>query len=260
MNAKDLSLSENGSRTSYLSRLLDVLDVAITHERVPLPMSEIAAEAHVPVSTASRLLALLCRNGFLVPLPRAGYAAGPRMLHVAVRALEQLHDADRLKAAVHDLARQTGESVSAGLLVGDQIVLVARQEPDHQSLRAVARVGDIIAPHTSAMGKAVLSRLPATRQLAVVGTAVGDRATATLAELAHELTAARADGYAVDEGTYTVGLRCRAAALLDRDGHAVGGLSIAGPAARFTHDQAQATLPALGSQIARLSLTPRSTA
>ncbi|WP_028921974.1 IclR family transcriptional regulator [Pseudonocardia acaciae] len=247
------------ARPSYLARLLDVIDVAVTHERAPLPMSEIAAAAGVPVSTASRLLGLLGEHGFLVQLPDAGYAAGPRLLRVAMGAIERLRDTDRLKAAVEALSDQAGESASAGLLVGDEIVLVARKEPTH-SLRAVARVGDIIAPHTSAMGKAILSRLPAQRRAAVLRAAVGEDADATLDRLEEELATATADGYAVDEGTFTVGLRCRAAPLLDGDGHAVGGLSIAGPAARFTPEHAESCLPALRAQVAALSPTPRSTA
>jgi DNA-binding IclR family transcriptional regulator len=258
MNESAVPLSgTTESRTSYLGRLLDVLEVAVTHERVPLQMTDIAAASGVPTSTASRLVALLVERGFLVALPGSGYVAGPRMLHVAVRALDQVHEADRLKAAVEALSERTGESVSAGLLVGDEIVLVARQEPEH-SLRAVARIGDIIAPHTSAMGKAVLCRLPAHRQEAVLRAAVGDDAAEVLRSMQEELAAARADGYAVDEETYSVGLRCRAAPLLDRDGHAVGGMSIAGPAARFTRGEATACVPALLAEADRLSPKSRS--
>jgi IclR family acetate operon transcriptional repressor len=94
----------------------------------------------------------------------------------------------------------------------------------------------------------------------VIRAAIGDGVDEALAGLTDELAQATADGYAVDEGTYTVGLRCRAAALLDRNGHAVGGLSIAGPAARFTPQRAEESLPALRAQVATLSLTPRSTA
>ncbi|WP_158578637.1 IclR family transcriptional regulator [Spongiactinospora rosea] len=254
MNATPLPLSGNESRTSYLARLLDVMDVAVTHERVPLQLGEIATAAGVPMSTASRLLSLLVERGMLIQLGKSGYAPGPRLLHMAVRTLDQVHGTDRLKDAVETLSEATGESVSAGVLVGDQIVLVARKEPDH-SLRAVARIGDIITPHTSAMGKAVLSRLPAERRLALVAAAVGDGAAeSTLAVLHAELATATADGFAIDEESYAVGLRCRATALLDRAGHAVGAISIAGPAARFTRENATACVPALLAEAARLSL------
>ncbi|MCF6476911.1 hypothetical protein FAF44_52675, partial [Nonomuraea sp. MG754425] len=188
----------------------------------------------------------------------SGYAAGPRLLHLAVRTLDQVHAADRLKASVETLAEQTGESATAGLLVGNEIVLVARKEPAH-SLRAVARVGDVLHPHTSAMGKAVLAMLPTPRQLDILRTAVGEHAEQALTDTHAELATAREQGFAVDEESYAIGLRCRAAAILDRSGHAVGGISIAGPAARFTRENANACVPALLAETRRLSLETRST-
>ncbi|MBF8185290.1 IclR family transcriptional regulator [Nonomuraea sp. K274] len=237
--------------------MLDVLDVAVTHDRAPLQLGEIAAAAGVPPSTASRLVGLLVERGFLVQMDRSGYSAGPRLVHLAVRTLDQMHAADRLKAAVESLAEQTGESASAGLLVGDQIVLVARKEPAH-SLRAVAHVGDVLNPLTSAMGKAVLAMLPVRRQLEIVRATVGEQAEQALRETREELATARSEGFAVDEESYAVGLRCRATAILDRSGHAVGGISIAGPAARFTRENANACVPALLAEAGRLSLEMRS--
>jgi IclR family acetate operon transcriptional repressor len=257
MNAKTVPVSGSESRTSYLARLLDVMDIAVTHDRAPLQLGEIATAAGVPVSTASRLVALLVERGFLVQVAKSGYAAGPRLLHMALHTLDQMHEADRLKTAVDVLAEATGESASAGLLVGNEIVLVARREPEH-SLRAVARVGDVITPHTSAMGKAILSMLPAERQATVLRTAVGDQAAEVLGEVEAELAAARSAGFAVDEESYAVGLRCRAAAILDRSGHSVGGISIAGPAARFTRESANACVPTLLAEARRLSLETRS--
>lgn len=243
-------------QASYLGRLLDVLDATITAQDAP-NLSEIAEAAGTPLSTTSRLVALLTEKGFLLQGDGGRYSAGPRLTHVALRVLDQFHDTDRLVAATRALSAGSGESVSAGLLVGDSIVLVARTE-SQQSLRAVARVGDIITPHTSALGKAILAGLPEERRVRLVRTAAGDDAAAILDDLAGELAAARAAGYAVDEETYTVGLRCRAAAIRDRTGRAVGGLSIAGPAARFTLDTAAKAVPALLDRVDALSFSPRS--
>jgi IclR family acetate operon transcriptional repressor len=252
-----LPLSGSTAKPSYLSRLLDVLELAVTDDAARRSLSQLAATAGVPLSTASRLVSLLVDRGLLHALPGGGFGAGPRMMHLAVRALAQLRDGDRLESAVRSLAEQTGESVSAGLLVGDGIVLVARQEPDH-ALRAVARVGDIVTAHTSAMGKAILAHLPAERQLALIRRELGEGAEDALAQLHEEVQTIRAEGFSVDEETYTPGLRCRAAALLGRDGVAVGGLSIAGPAARYTQEKATADLPALRAEADRVSLVVRS--
>lgn len=238
-----------------MGRLLDVLDASVT-AAAPPTVTEIADAAGTPLSTTSRLVALLSEKGFL--MQAAGrYTAGPRLIHVALRVLDQIHDTDRLVAATKKLSASSGESVSAGLLVGDSIVLVARTE-SAQSLRAVARVGDIINPHTSALGKAILSRLPREQGLRLVRTTAGDDAERLLDDLDGELANARETGYAIDEEMYTVGLRCRAAAIRGHDGRAVGGISIAGPSARFTLEAAAEVVPELLESVGQLSVHPRS--
>jgi IclR family acetate operon transcriptional repressor len=150
-----------------------------------------------------------------------------------------------LDAVARHIASQVPESVSAGLLVGDEIVLVARKEPAH-SLRIVARVGDVIPPHTSAMGKAILAFLDDRRRNAVLAHAVGrDRAADVAAGLADELAEVRSTGFARDEEMYAVGQRCRAVPLISAHAGVYGGLSIAGPTPRFSQSQADEAIPAL---------------
>jgi IclR family acetate operon transcriptional repressor len=103
------------------------------------------------------------------------------------------------------------------------------------------------------MGKAILARLGPERQLAVLRNAVGPDAGRIRDELAGELETIRVHGYALDEETYSPGLRCRAAAFLDEDGLAVGGISVAGPAARFSFEKATECLPMLRTLVDELS-------
>lgn len=255
MNGSSLPLS-GSPKASYLGRLLDVLDAAVTAPEAPT-VSAVAEAAGTPLSTTSRLVALLTERGFLIQAD-GRYTAGPRLTHVALRVLDQIHDTDRLVTATRTLSESSGESVSAGLLIGDSIVLVARTESE-QSLRAVARVGDIIAPHTSALGKAILASLPPDRRLQLVHAAAGDDAPRLLDELTDELGGTEQTGVAFDEETYTIGLRCRAAAIRGRDGQAIGGLSVAGPAARFTVDTAESVVPQLLDCADQLSVNPRRT-
>lgn len=57
----------------------------------------------------------------------------------------------------------------------------------------------------------------------------------------------------MDEETYSPGLRCRAAAFLDEEGSAIGGISVAGPAARFSFEKATECLPLLRTKVNELS-------
>lgn len=239
---------------SYLGRFLDLVDAVAGAPEQGLTLSQLAVDSHVPVSTASRLARLLETRGLASRLPDKRFVPGPALVALGLRSLRLL-PTEHYGAAVAALGRATGESVSVGVLVGEEIVLVARHESEHR-LRVVATIGDVIAPHRSAMGKAVLSHVSDERRDAILRRAVGDDAAAVAAELADELAQATANGYACDEEVFAVGLRCRAAPLLGADGEAYGAISIAGPASRFSVDLADGCVPQLLAETHRIGGVP----
>lgn len=242
------------ARVSYLARLLDVLEAVGAEREAPAGVSEIAHATGIPVSTVSRLLALLAERRFVRRLPRSRYGLGVEIHRMALRGLTTLVDLEALEATVRKLAMATGESASAGLLIDDRIVLVARRESEHR-LRITARVGDVVDPHLSAMGKAVLAHLDEARRLDVLGAAVGEDAGSVLDDLADELDLVRGEGFARDEETYAPGLRCRAAPILGPAGVALGAISVAGPAGRFTPTAANDAMPLLIGETTTLSMS-----
>jgi DNA-binding IclR family transcriptional regulator len=240
-------------KTSHMRRLLDLLELAVVSEDGPLSLTDISVQAHVPLSTTSRLLAQLVSWGFLLDNGSGQFVPGARLVRMSVMITAHLQSPDVLLRSTRALSAATGESVTAGLLIKDTMMIVARTESEHP-LRSVNRVGELISPVTAALGKAVMSRLPQERQLKVLKAAGFDDAATQLQAIRDELTTAAEGRYAVDEGTFAAGLRCRAVAILDRHGMAVGGLSIGGPAARFTREAADAAIPLLLKEADRLSL------
>ena len=240
-------------RVSYLARLLDVLEEVGAEPEAPPSVSEIAQATGIPLSTVSRLLALLGERGFVRRLPRSRYGIGVGIYRMALAGLSALVDVEALEQTVRTLATATGESASAGLLVDDRVVLVARRESEHR-LRLTAQVGDVVDPHLSAMGKAVLAHLDRVRRLDILTAAVGGDAESLLDGLARELEGVRRDGFARDEETYAPGLRCRAAPLLGPTGAAFGAISVAGPAGRFTPAAAEEAMPLLLAETRALSV------
>jgi IclR family acetate operon transcriptional repressor len=204
------------------------------------------------MSTAHRLASLLVERGFVRRDPATKrYHSGPRLERLGLRSLGRLPDPARFEAVVARLAAATGESVSLGLVLSNEIVLAARRESAH-ALRAVVRVGDVVPAHTSAMGKSILGDLPRDEQLRLLARDGVDPVVA-LAGLANELAEVRRDGFARDEQTFAVGLRCVAASFSDGRGQVVGGISLAGPAARFTAERAMDCVPILLSEVEALS-------
>lgn len=243
--------SENTKSPSYMGRILNLLETSVTADGAPLTLSELAAAADAPLSTVSRLVAQLVVWGFLDETAAHRFVPGRRMVAMATAVSEHLYSNDRLQQATRLLTGVTGESTTAGRIVGNSMYIIARTESE-QPLRAVNRIGEFIRPESSALGKAIMSRLPRSRQLALLGGAGVEDPEAVLDAMQPELAEALHRGYAVDEETYAVGLRCRAAAVVGPDGVAVAGLSISGPAARFTRELADGAVEALRQEAAAI--------
>jgi DNA-binding IclR family transcriptional regulator len=224
---------------SYMGRLLDLL--VLVGEHPGQTLGELSRRSGVPLSTASRLIALLLERGLARREDGGRLVVGPALERMALRSMQRWHDFGGFQERVDRLARRTGESVSLGLLSFDRIVLVARKEAAH-SLRLVVRVGDAVPPLRSAMGRVMLAHLPPARQEALLH---ADGIDGSRPVEHTELRAMRERGYADDEGGFAVGLRCIAVPFFGADGDPVGGISVAGPSARFTGARVKAALPAL---------------
>lgn len=237
---------------SYLARLLDLLELTVSDKGALATLSELAERAAMPVSTTSRQLAQLRAWGFLVEVEGGRHAPGPRLISMSAAVARSVYGDQRLKAATRALTAVTGESATASRIVGDRLVIVARTDSG-RPLRAVNRTGEVLPASRSAMGKAVLSLLPADRRLDLLRAEGVPDPEATLRALSAELDEAAARGYAVDEEMLAVGLRCRAVAVLGFDGVPVAALSVGGPTVRFTPELADQSVPPLQSQAAELA-------
>lgn len=232
-----------GPTVSYLGRVLDLMDVIAASPLEGLSLSELAARSGAPVSTTSRLSRLLEERGLATRRADKRFVPGPALLTLGLRSLRLL-PTEHYRATIAALGSSTGESVSVGVLFGDKIVLVARHESQHP-LRVVATIGDVIAPHRSAMGKAILAHVSQQRRDEILRRALGAGAARAADELADELALVASDGFARDEEVFAVGQRCVAAPLLAPGGEAQGAISVAGPSSRFSREVADSCVPAL---------------
>jgi DNA-binding IclR family transcriptional regulator len=226
---------------TYLGRLLDALEM-VSAEIPAHSFRDAAAVLGVPASTAHRLLSLLSERGYCERDDGGRFRPGSRLYGIAMRALDQLPQWQAAKRVVYDVGVTTGESASFGVLIGREIVLTARHNSAH-ALTAVANVGDILPPHTSALGKAILACLSDDQRRGLVCRFVAEASSEVLRALQGELVEVMTTGYSVDEETFAPGMRCRAVPVFDPESGFVGGLSVSGPVVRFTVEQAEAAIP-----------------
>ena len=213
-----------------------------------LGVSEIAGRVGLSVSTAHRLTRALTAGGLLTQDPRTErYKLGPALVVLGRRAEAQLGYASALPA-LEALAATTGESVNLGIRAGDE-VLVVLHVASPQPLRFAQEPGSRVPVHASAMGKVLLAwaddPVREVKRLPPIARST-DRTITDPEQLAAQLPAIRAQGWALNDEERNLGVRAVAVPVLDRSGLAVAAVAVQGPTVRIRDER----LPVLGAEIA----------
>ncbi|MEH3143459.1 MAG: IclR family transcriptional regulator [Mycobacterium kyogaense] len=207
-------------------------------------LTELSAESPLPPPTIHRLLRTLVTLGYVRQLPNRRYALGPRLIRLGVVANRQLGAVAGpvLQSLVDDLA----ETASLAVLDGD-MVIYTEQVASTQMSRATDEVGRRLGLHTSGVGKAVLAELDDARILKLVTQsglpAPTGNSASTLSAVFANVERVRADGYAVDDEEFEIGVRSVAMAVPGAPTPMAVGIS--GPVGRMGKDVVARAVPAL---------------
>ncbi len=213
-----------------VTKAMDILEI-FTSDGPWLSLGDIAARLGFPRSTAHALLSTLAARGYIEKSPEGRYALGTAVIPLtqAVRVNVELRD--RAAPLLRELATESKESVYLTVLDGDLVLYIYAIETP-QRLLARTAVGDRVAPHCVAVGKAMLSVLPEARVREIVsrsGMAQYTPNTITdLGNLLQELEATRRRGYALDNQEHEDHTCCVAAPILGPQGTLVGACSVSG--------------------------------
>lgn len=204
-------------------------------------VSEASAELGTAVSTAHRLLAMLAHHGFVVQdADSKAYKAGHVLLRIGLSSVHNLDIRTLLHPFLEELRDETGETVHAAVLQGDQVLYIDCAESS-MALRVASRVGTLVLAHCTSVGKAWLAcesddflrgLYPSPRLSALTPGSITSR-TALMTELAQ----VRGAGYSRNESESEIGVGSVSSAVCDRQGKPVAGISVAAPLARMTADR-----------------------
>jgi DNA-binding IclR family transcriptional regulator len=130
----------------------------------------------------------------------------------------------------------TGETTQLGCLAEGSCVML-EQLPARHPFKYIVDLGSRVPIHCCAPGKAMLAFLPEAALHAMLPRLRFEKHTertiTSRRELLVDLERIRACGYAVDRGEHFEGIHCVAAPVLDRHGHAIAAITIAGPSSRI---------------------------
>jgi IclR family transcriptional regulator, acetate operon repressor len=219
-----------------VERVVDLLELLASADS-PVSLSHLAEAAELPRSSAFRYLATLESRGYAVRDPQgSGYLLGPAVPRSADRSLDEL--VEIAHPHLEKLAKSAGETVSLGILSGSRVSYLDIVE-SHRQVRLAAKVGDRDRIHSTALGKAIASRLAedAVRHiLRVEGMPVLTKRTIDdPAVYLDALATVREQGYALDDRENENDGRCVAVPIPIPGLHAA--VSLSAPASRFSAEE-----------------------
>lgn len=200
-------------------------------------LSDIAQELSVADSTAHRLIAMLEFHGFLTRVPRGrAYQIGPSIAAIGRNALGGLQLREQVHGLLGQIVEETGETVSLGVLEGDEIHYIDAVEST-AVLRVGNRTGMRIPAHCTSAGKVLLAELddaaiqalyPEEELPTVTAASLNSRAS-----LLQELEGVRAAGYATSVAASEDGIASVSVPVRNAAGEAVAAAALAAPINRW---------------------------
>lgn len=177
-------------------------------------LTELSAESPLPTPTIHRLLRTLVGLGYVRQLANRRYALGPRLIRLGEVANRQLGAV--AGPVLQSLVDELSETASLAVLDGDMVIYTGQVLPSRLA-RATNEVGKRVGLHTTGVGKAVLGELDDARILKLVTQsglpAPTQHSASTLSAVFANVERVRADGYAIGDEEFEIGVRSVAMAV-----------------------------------------------
>jgi DNA-binding IclR family transcriptional regulator len=228
----NLKTTDRPASNPYLSveKAFRMLELLAAHS--PRGVTQIADELGLKKSSVSRLLKSLAELGYAEQSAERGqYRISPRILVLAKCYLEDDRLVKEAQPILQDLALAVRASAHLAVLVGRDLVIVAK-EPSPERIQVTTRVGGRTPLHASALGKVLLADLPEKKLAAIISDPLPRFTDKTITDprrLQKALAEIRSQGFAVELEEEHPGVGCIGAPICDSRGRWIAAISVAGP-------------------------------
>lgn len=215
--------------TAAFSKFMQVLQI-VADSPEPLSIAAIARLSDYPRPTVHRIVQALVAERMLVERAGTGtLGLGPRLLQLASRSWGR---SEFRLAAVEELKQLrdvTSETVHLAVPNGAVMTYIEKLESP-SAVRMASRIGASVSLHSTAVGKAYLSRLDRDRREALIGGLELTRHTPnsikSLAALRRQIDETAARGWSIDDEENEHGIQCFGCAVLGPGGEPVAAVSV----------------------------------
>ncbi len=234
-----------------LVRALDVIEAIGSSGLDGIGISDIARAVGTTKSNAFGIVQTLCDRGFVSDSgdgPTRRYRLGASFLRLATVAASQRPLAVIARKTLMALTSATGMTSRFAVLEGGSAVALARENAD-SGVDVAPYLGRRELPHSTGVGKSLLSGLPDEEILRLVrASGMERRTTRTITEpgqLLEDIRLCRQRGFSVDDEEDMDGVFCVAAPVRDSLGVVIGAVSVSG----LKLDRDEADIHAVGRKV-----------
>lgn len=214
-----------------VDRTLMILQCFI-EERRPLGVSEVARQLKLNKSVVHRLMLTLTAHGYLEQIKNADkYMIGPKAFELGSVFTNSTNLIDEGKKVLIELVDRIGFTAHLAILEKASVLYLVNIEPDHMKYLFGA-IGQRRPVYNTALGKCLTAWLPEERLNAVLDRCgfekMTDNTITSREAFLEELERVRQIGFSVDNEEASVGVRCLAAPIRNKDGDVVAAISVSG--------------------------------
>ena len=196
------------------------------------PLSE---TLEIPRTTLLRILTTLESEG-LVGRKEKNYVLGNQLIHLGLRAMDNLELKEVARPILRELSEITRETSHLAVLSGQKTLIVdVYTSPNPVS--ATSQPGSLAAVHCSSTGKVFLAYLLRDQvedHFEFPLEARTGKTITTAAALKRDIEQTLKQGYGLDDEEYNPGVRCLAAPVRNAYGEVIAAIGITGGTASFT--------------------------
>lgn len=244
-NRRTLSAASDGDVVQSVDRALAIVELLLRAGEA-LTVREVAVGTGINRTTAHRLLASLHRRGWIERAAGSGgYRPSLRYLALVRASLDDRDFVDEVRPTMERLSLLSRETVHLGVLDNHDVLHVEKVDSP-EIVGVSSRVGTRAAPHVTGLGKALLAAGPDEELESYLSHArkrTDLQAPLDAAAFRDEIALIRQQGYSVDDGESSAGVRCLAVAIRGVDGRPLFALSLTGPSGRFSNERMAECVP-----------------
>lgn len=216
------------STSTAVERALSMLEI-VSQSANGLSNSDLSRRLKIPKSSASYILRVLEKRGYLRRDEAAKYRLGLKVMDLTGSAMPQQDVREIAKPVMAEFLKKTHlPEAHIAVLDNGRAVYVEKVEGEKSFIKMDIWVGHRLPVHTTAIGKALVSYLTDDEILAILklrGMEKKTRRSITDAnKFLREAERVRKYGFAVDDEENALGVRCIAAPIFDATGTVVAAI------------------------------------